>query len=206
MALARPAGYTPEHFRLTVADRVASITLDRPERKNPLTFESYAELARVLRETSPRAWRACGGDRRSGRQLLLRRRRARDHRPAGADAAGGRHARAARFHPHDRRCGEGDARLPAADHRRNRRRVRRRRRDPGDGVGPAARHRAQQGRFPVRACRACRCRHGRMQHPAAHHRRRSRRRVALHRPQHGRRRGGTLGLLQPALRARDGAD
>jgi enoyl-CoA hydratase/carnithine racemase len=34
----------PRHFRLAIADRVATVTLDRPERKNPLTFESYAEL------------------------------------------------------------------------------------------------------------------------------------------------------------------
>ena len=34
----------PKHFRWDVADRVATITLDRPERKNPLTFESYREL------------------------------------------------------------------------------------------------------------------------------------------------------------------
>jgi enoyl-CoA hydratase/carnithine racemase len=34
----------PQHFRWAVEDRVATITLDRPERKNPLTFESYAEL------------------------------------------------------------------------------------------------------------------------------------------------------------------
>jgi enoyl-CoA hydratase/carnithine racemase len=33
-----------KHFNLTVADAVARITLNRPERKNPLTFESYAEL------------------------------------------------------------------------------------------------------------------------------------------------------------------
>ncbi|HEV2609693.1 MAG TPA: enoyl-CoA hydratase family protein [Noviherbaspirillum sp.] len=32
------------HFRFAVADGVASVTLNRPERKNPLTFESYAEL------------------------------------------------------------------------------------------------------------------------------------------------------------------
>jgi len=30
--------------RYEIADRVATITLDRPERKNPLTFELYAEL------------------------------------------------------------------------------------------------------------------------------------------------------------------
>jgi enoyl-CoA hydratase/carnithine racemase len=33
-----------EHFRLLVEDRIARISLDRPERKNPLTFESYASL------------------------------------------------------------------------------------------------------------------------------------------------------------------
>jgi enoyl-CoA hydratase/carnithine racemase len=34
----------PRHFRWSLADRVATITLDRPERKNPLTFEMYDEL------------------------------------------------------------------------------------------------------------------------------------------------------------------
>ena len=38
------AGMTPRHFGWHVADRVATITLDRPERKNPLTLESYREL------------------------------------------------------------------------------------------------------------------------------------------------------------------
>jgi enoyl-CoA hydratase/carnithine racemase len=35
----------PRHFGWTVEDRVATVTLDRPERKNPLTFDSYRELA-----------------------------------------------------------------------------------------------------------------------------------------------------------------
>jgi len=43
------SGYQAEHFRFTVADRVATITLDRPERKNPLTFGSYDELAELFR-------------------------------------------------------------------------------------------------------------------------------------------------------------
>lgn len=34
----------PSHFALSVNDGVATVTLNRPERKNPLTFESYAEL------------------------------------------------------------------------------------------------------------------------------------------------------------------
>jgi enoyl-CoA hydratase/carnithine racemase len=36
---------TPQHFGWAVEDRVATVTLNRPERKNPLTFESYRELA-----------------------------------------------------------------------------------------------------------------------------------------------------------------
>jgi enoyl-CoA hydratase/carnithine racemase len=38
------AGYAARHFRWQVAERVATLTLDRPDRKNPLTFDSYAEL------------------------------------------------------------------------------------------------------------------------------------------------------------------
>jgi len=45
----RAADLRPEHFSLEVAGKVATITLDRPERKNPLTFESYAELRDTFR-------------------------------------------------------------------------------------------------------------------------------------------------------------
>jgi enoyl-CoA hydratase/carnithine racemase len=38
----------PSSFRWEVRDRVGTITLSRPERKNPLTFESYAELRDTL--------------------------------------------------------------------------------------------------------------------------------------------------------------
>jgi len=38
------AGYRAQHFGWSVQDRVGTVTLDRPERKNPLTFASYAEL------------------------------------------------------------------------------------------------------------------------------------------------------------------
>ena len=40
----KAADWRPQHFKWQVTDRVATITLNRPERKNPLTFESYAEL------------------------------------------------------------------------------------------------------------------------------------------------------------------
>src|SRR4051794_37975969 len=43
------AAHRTKHVRLAVDGPVAAITLDRPERKNPLTFESYAELAALFR-------------------------------------------------------------------------------------------------------------------------------------------------------------
>jgi enoyl-CoA hydratase/carnithine racemase len=39
----------PQHFQWHVADRIATLRLNRPERKNPLTFESYAELRDTFR-------------------------------------------------------------------------------------------------------------------------------------------------------------
>jgi len=44
-----PTTYRPEHFSFAVNGKVATVTLDRPERKNPLTFESYAELRDLFR-------------------------------------------------------------------------------------------------------------------------------------------------------------
>jgi enoyl-CoA hydratase/carnithine racemase len=38
------AGYVAQHFLWQVQDGVATLTLNRPERKNPLTFDSYAEM------------------------------------------------------------------------------------------------------------------------------------------------------------------
>ena len=40
---------SPKHFLWSEAGKVATITLNRPERKNPLTFESYAELRDTFR-------------------------------------------------------------------------------------------------------------------------------------------------------------
>ncbi len=38
------------HFRCEITDGIARIALDRPERKNPLTFDSYAELRDWFRD------------------------------------------------------------------------------------------------------------------------------------------------------------
>jgi enoyl-CoA hydratase/carnithine racemase len=43
------ADFNPQHFLWQQQGRVAVITLNRPERKNPLTFESYAELRDLFR-------------------------------------------------------------------------------------------------------------------------------------------------------------
>jgi enoyl-CoA hydratase/carnithine racemase len=43
------AGYQAKHFLWEVAGKVATVTLNRPERKNPLTFDSYAELRDLFR-------------------------------------------------------------------------------------------------------------------------------------------------------------
>jgi enoyl-CoA hydratase/carnithine racemase len=43
------AGYAATHFRFDVEGGVATLTLNRPERKNPLTFDSYAELRDLFR-------------------------------------------------------------------------------------------------------------------------------------------------------------
>ncbi len=44
-----PLTYKPQHFGWSFADGIATVTLNRPERKNPLTFESYAELRDTFR-------------------------------------------------------------------------------------------------------------------------------------------------------------
>jgi enoyl-CoA hydratase/carnithine racemase len=41
--------FKPQHFNWRAENGVATITLNRPERKNPITFESYAELGETFR-------------------------------------------------------------------------------------------------------------------------------------------------------------
>ena len=43
------ANYQPAHFLLQVQGNVATVSLNRPERKNPLSFDSYAELRDFFR-------------------------------------------------------------------------------------------------------------------------------------------------------------
>lgn len=48
-AVAPPlSAYEARHVLMTVADGIAQITLNRPEKKNPLTFESYDELTAIF--------------------------------------------------------------------------------------------------------------------------------------------------------------
>lgn len=43
------ADFRPHHFGLAIAEGIATVTLNRPEKKNPLTFDSYAELRDTFR-------------------------------------------------------------------------------------------------------------------------------------------------------------
>ena len=40
----------PQHFLWEVSNRIATLRLNRPARKNPLTFDSYAELRDLFRD------------------------------------------------------------------------------------------------------------------------------------------------------------
>jgi enoyl-CoA hydratase/carnithine racemase len=44
------ASYRAEHFLWEVNEGIATLTLNRPERKNPLTFDSYGELRDLFRD------------------------------------------------------------------------------------------------------------------------------------------------------------
>jgi enoyl-CoA hydratase/carnithine racemase len=46
----KAADYIATHFKWEVAGKVATITLNRPDKKNPLTFDSYAELRDLFRK------------------------------------------------------------------------------------------------------------------------------------------------------------
>ena len=132
------------HFKWRVADRVGFVELEPPRAQESADLRVLRGAARPVSRPRLRARCARRGVHRRGREFLLRRRRARDHRPAHADG----HAGAARLHAHDGRSGAGDARLPAADRRGGRRRLRGRRRDPRHGLATSAwRRRAARTAF-----------------------------------------------------------
>ena len=184
---------------------MATITLNRPERKNPLTLESYAELRDLFRnlqyadDIKNVVITGAGGNFCSGGDVheiigpLVEMQRKDDM--AGLLAftrMTGQLVKEMRACPQPIVAAiDGICAGAGCDHRH--------------GLGFARRHGAQQGRVPVRARRPCRRRHGRLRHPAAHHRPRPRLGAALHRPRHGRHRGGALGLLQQIERAGDRA-
>jgi enoyl-CoA hydratase/carnithine racemase len=43
------SNYRARHFQFALDGKVATLTLNRPDRKNPLTFESYDEIGRLFR-------------------------------------------------------------------------------------------------------------------------------------------------------------
>ena len=47
--MTRMSDLQPQHFDMQVKDQIAVIRLNRPDRKNPLTFDSYAELRDTFR-------------------------------------------------------------------------------------------------------------------------------------------------------------
>ena len=47
--MTKMTSFKPEHFQWQVEGKVARVQLSRPERKNPLTFQSYAELRDTFR-------------------------------------------------------------------------------------------------------------------------------------------------------------
>ena len=158
--------YQAQHVRLTVDGKVATLTLNRPDKKNPLTFESYAEIANIFR--------AAAKDKQVKAFVITG--------EGGNFCSGGDvfeiigplvEMNTVDLLEFTRMTGEAVKAmraLPAADRRGDRRRLRRRGRDPRDGLRPAPRHRQGQGRVPVQSCRPRRLRHGRLRDPAAHHR------------------------------------
>ena len=51
-AIMKMHNHNPQHFDWSCSNGIATLTLNRPERKNPLTFASYAELRATFRQLS----------------------------------------------------------------------------------------------------------------------------------------------------------
>ena len=180
------------HFGFAVDDGVATVTFERPDKLNALTFDVYADLrdllaelpqrgdARVLVITGTGRGFCSGGD----VEEIIGELQRHGSRPA------------ARVHAHDRRRREGAARVPAAGDRGGQRRRRGRRRGhrarerlPPDGEHGVA-------RVPVHARRARRRGHGLRLPAAADGRARARHRAADARRQAAGRGGATARARQ----------
>jgi enoyl-CoA hydratase/carnithine racemase len=187
----------PSSFLWQVDDGVATVTLSRPERKNPLTFESYAELRDTFRQlVFARDVRAVvitgagenfcsGGDVHDiiGPLVEMRRNGRMDELLAFTRMTGDL-VKAMRGCPQpiiaaiDGACvGAGAIIAMASDLRLGTER--------------------SKVAFLFTKVGPLRRRHGRVRAAAAHHRAGPRQRAALHRPIDGGHRGRTLGLLQP---------
>ena len=167
MTIIAGATIAPKHFAWNVEGKVATITIDRPERKNPLTFESYAELRDTFRTlqhvddiktvviTGSGGNFCSGGDVHEiiGPLLDMNMKELLRFTEMTGDVV-----KAMRTCPQPI-VGDG---FPAEGGPR--------RRDPRHGVRPALRHREFEDRFPVHPGRARRLRHGRVLYPAAYHR------------------------------------
>ena len=67
-------------FKYDESDGIATLTLDRPDRLNALTFEVYAELRDTVAALGSRDSVRAVVHHGHGARVLLRRRRAGDHR------------------------------------------------------------------------------------------------------------------------------
>ncbi len=138
------ANYSPKHFSWRMDGRIAIVSLLGAARKNPLTFDSYAELRDTFRalvyadDVDVVIFASNEGNFCSGGDVhdII----------AAADQDG--HEGTVGVYTHDRRSGQGDDPLRQADHQRSRRNLRRRGCNYRDGIGPAPwRRRWQKPRF-----------------------------------------------------------
>ena len=150
--------FKPQHFQWRVEGGVAIVSLSRPERKNPITFESYAELRDTFRQLAD----------------------ADDIKAVVFASNGAISVPAATCTTSSARCSRRDMKGLLAFTRMtgdlvkamracpqpviagSRRCVRRRRRDDRAGVRPAAWHAEAQDRVSVHPRRTRRLRHGRL--------------------------------------------
>ncbi len=180
-ALRRPLrDYAARHFRFTASEdgRVTTVALNRPERKNPLTFDSYAELRDLFRDL------AQGSDIRA---IVLT--------GAGGNFSSGGDVfeiiePLTRMTTPDllaftRMTGDvvkAMRKMPAADHRGGRWNLRRGRRHPRHGLRLATCDAGSEDRLSLQPRRPRRRGHGRLWNSAADHRAGPRRGAPVHRP------------------------